>query len=106
MEWVAISLSRESSQPKDWTHISCIGKQILYCWATREALFYFLYSGIKENSEPNIAKNVFTHSFNGYFSGTELYAVYRGSTNEKTGDALSLWSVASIGKERHKQTNE
>ena len=50
--------------------------------------------------------HVFTHSFNGYFLGTELYAVYRGSTNEKTGDALSLWSVASIGKERHKQTNE
>ena len=29
LEWVAISFSRESSQPKDWTHVSCIGRQIL-----------------------------------------------------------------------------
>ena len=31
--WIAISLSRGSSQPRDWTHISCIfciGRQILY----------------------------------------------------------------------------
>ena len=35
LEWVAISLSRGSSQPRDWT---CIGRQILYHWAIREAL--------------------------------------------------------------------
>ena len=27
----------ESSQTKDWTHVSCIGRQMLYHWATREA---------------------------------------------------------------------
>ena len=26
LEWVAISFSRGSSRPRDWTHISCIGK--------------------------------------------------------------------------------
>ena len=39
-EWVAISLSRGPSQPRDGTHISCItsiGRQILYNQATREA---------------------------------------------------------------------
>ena len=36
-EWVASFFSRGSSQPRDWTHISCIGRQILYHWATREA---------------------------------------------------------------------
>ena len=36
LEWVAISSSRGSSQPRDWTWISCIGRQILYCGATRE----------------------------------------------------------------------
>ena len=36
LEWVAISFSRGSSWPRDWTHISFIGKQILYHWATRE----------------------------------------------------------------------
>ena len=36
LEWVAISFSRGSSWPRDWTHVSFIGKQILYHLATRE----------------------------------------------------------------------
>ena len=36
LEWVAICFSRRSSQPRDWTCISCIGRWILYHWATRE----------------------------------------------------------------------
>ena len=41
LEWVSISSSRRSSWPGDQTHISCIsciGRRILYDWATREAL--------------------------------------------------------------------
>ena len=37
LEWVAISYSRWSSQPRDRTHVSCIswtGRRILYHWAT------------------------------------------------------------------------
>ena len=30
LEWVAISFSRGSPWPRDQTHVSCIGKQILY----------------------------------------------------------------------------
>jgi len=37
LKWVAISLSRGSSQPRNGTCISCIGRQILYCWATWES---------------------------------------------------------------------
>ena len=37
LEWVAISFSRRSSWPRGWTHVACIGKQVLYHWATREA---------------------------------------------------------------------
>ena len=37
LEWVAISFSRGSSQPRNWTHIYCIGRQILWCWATGRA---------------------------------------------------------------------
>ena len=37
LEWVAISSSRGSFSPRDWTHISCIGRRILYNWATWEA---------------------------------------------------------------------
>ena len=41
VEWVANSFSRGSSQPKDQTCVSCIpciGRWILYCWATWEAI--------------------------------------------------------------------
>ena len=38
LEWVTISSSRGSSQPRGQTHISCIGRWVLYHWATREAL--------------------------------------------------------------------
>ena len=37
VEWVAISFFRGSSWTRDQTHISCIGRWILYHWATREA---------------------------------------------------------------------
>ena len=30
LEWVAISFSRRYSRPRDGTHVSCIGRQILY----------------------------------------------------------------------------
>ena len=46
LEWVAISFSRRSSQPKDWICISCIGKQIFYKWATWEAQWSILLMGI------------------------------------------------------------
>ena len=37
LEWVAISFSRGSSQPKDQIHISCIGRQVPYHCTTWEA---------------------------------------------------------------------
>ena len=38
-EWVAISFSRESSQPRDWTQVSHIAGRRFILWATREAWF-------------------------------------------------------------------
>ena len=35
--WVAIFFSTRSSQHRDTTHVSCIGRSILYHWATWEA---------------------------------------------------------------------
>ena len=37
LEWVAMPFSRGSSPPRDWTCLSCIGRQIPYHWATWEA---------------------------------------------------------------------
>ena len=45
LEWVAISLSRGSSQSRTPTRISCIscmGRQILYHWATSEASHHIM----------------------------------------------------------------
>ena len=38
LEWVAISFSRGSSQSRVWTYVSCSDRQILFHWATWEAL--------------------------------------------------------------------
>ena len=37
LERIAISFSRGSSRPRDWTQVSCIGRWIIYHWATRGA---------------------------------------------------------------------
>ena len=38
LEWIAIPFFRGSSQPKDWTQISCIAGRLFTIWATRETL--------------------------------------------------------------------
>ena len=43
--WVAISSSSGSSGPRGRTYISfisCVGRQILYCWATEETVYFIL----------------------------------------------------------------
>ena len=43
MGWVDIPFSRGSSQPKDWTPISCIAGRFFTFWDTREALRFWYY---------------------------------------------------------------
>ena len=38
LEWVAISFSRGSSQPRDWTRVSRLAGRCFNLWATRETL--------------------------------------------------------------------
>ena len=40
LEWVAIPSSRDSSRPKDQTHVSCITGRFFSHWATWEAHHY------------------------------------------------------------------
>ena len=42
LEWVASSSSRGSSRPRDRTCISCIGRRVLYPWATWKAPHAFI----------------------------------------------------------------
>ena len=57
-----------SSQIRGWTHVPCIGRWILYHWATREApenLIYFYDDAIRPNLSPlstylNVTKSKLT----------------------------------------------
>ena len=40
LEWVAISFSKGSSPPRDWTQVSCTAGRRFNLWATREAPVY------------------------------------------------------------------
>ena len=37
LEWVAVPFSKGSSQPRDWTQVSCIAGAFFTNWATRKA---------------------------------------------------------------------
>ena len=43
LEWVSISSFRGSSWTRNQTWVSCIGRQILYHWATREARLFVYF---------------------------------------------------------------
>ena len=43
LEWVAISFSRGCSQPRDQTHISFIGRQVLFHWAPGDGFAGWLW---------------------------------------------------------------
>ena len=56
LEWVAISYSRGSSWPRDWTHVSrgsCTGRRILYHWATWEAKTKSCCAGLSHSVMPD-----------------------------------------------------
>ena len=64
LEWVAISSSKGSSWPRDWTHVSyvsCIGKRVLYHHDLEEIL-----PDSKSISSPNSHGCWDTITFNGY----------------------------------------
>ena len=57
LEWVVTSFSRASSWIKDQTCISCIGRWILYHWATREAQVLTWFKRWYLHSAPKWALN-------------------------------------------------
>ena len=65
LEWVGYPFSRGSSQPRNWTEVSCIVGGIFTSWAPREALnIMLLCIKRKENNEmlqgENNEKNLIT----------------------------------------------
>ena len=46
LDWIAISFSRGSSQPGDWTcisYVSCVGRQVLYHWSHLGSPYMYIY---------------------------------------------------------------
>ena len=58
LTWIAISLSKGSSQPKDQTQVNYIGRRILYYWATREE---YQWRPTNYKKEPNKYARVETY---------------------------------------------
>ena len=61
LEWVAIPFSRGSSQPRDQTRSSCIGRWIFYHWPTWEAL-KFSCNSINKDDEDKDGRNDINHN--------------------------------------------
>ena len=43
LEWVAISFSRGSSQPRDWIHVSCTAGRFFTNWATKSLFIKVIF---------------------------------------------------------------
>jgi len=92
LEWVTISFSRGSSQPRDWTHVSCVsctGRRILYYRATWEAPLILSLSG----QHAQLAKMYwwlfsFTHGWCGGWGSNGGYP--QGTTHQQTCRKLAL----------------
>ena len=58
LEWVAISFSRRSSQPRDWTRISRIAGRCFTIWATREAVTDLIFLGSKITEDGDCSQEI------------------------------------------------
>ena len=63
--WVAVFFSKGSSQPRDQTWVSCIGRQILYYWATWSPVHHIR----------NLQKSRYVDSNKPYRNGGNLLAL-------------------------------
>ena len=69
LEWVAISFSRRSSQPRDQTRASRIGGRCFKLWVTREALMRWM------EQEPIIQSEVSQKEKHQYSILTHIYGI-------------------------------
>ena len=87
LEWDTILFSRQSSQLKDWTQVSCIAGTFFTVWATREAwkvvtikmqlitfIFphLFIFYGVENSFLPPLDENSADHRF---YLSSHLYQI-------------------------------
>ena len=71
-EWLAISFSRGSSSPRDWTWVSCIAGRLFTIWVTREVI---LDKKKKEREKNHLSDN---HLFlNIYFAFCHVFSLLK-----------------------------
>ena len=101
LEWAAIPFSRRSSQPRDWTQVSCIVGIQFMVWTTREVnriLEWATVSFSRESSWPRIEP---VSPVSPALAGSSLPLSHQHSTSqyhikylreEKLSHARSLWN--------------
>ena len=94
LEWVAISLFRESSQARHQTNASCIDRRILYHWATWEAHFYN-YSAQKSKKTNKEKKKTWSSSWVMFFLSSKIQN-YPGNKMGLTVKIYPEWSLLSL----------
>ena len=68
LEWVAISFSRGSSQPRNWTQVFCIAGRFFTYWATREEITKWWAPNQKLLYKPEPSCNNFEWKKKSHFS--------------------------------------
>ena len=61
LEWIAISFSKGSSRPRDWTQVSCVVDRRFTVWATREVMRVYTHAHIKMTYTPDSYEPCFSH---------------------------------------------
>ena len=104
LEWVAISFSSGSSPLRDWSHISCIGRRILYHCTTWEALMRV--SENQTNLQLTSCQVGMDHSFTKYLldassvegNGNPLqYSCLEKSHEQRSLAGYSPWGLQRAG---------
>ena len=81
LNWLAISFSRGSSRPRDWTHVFCIGRHILYHWVTWEA-------PLATVAVPAVKLSSWQHTVAEWWQGSGLSLLIRPAMLLIQGDSL------------------
>ena len=95
LEWVAFPFSGGSSQPRDWTQVSCIASGFFTSWATREVQEY--WSGLPSPSPVDLPDSELNLHCRQILLPAELWGKPINSTYLSSALVVRGWT---IGKEQ------
>ena len=109
LEWIAISSSRKSSQPKDQTGISCascLAVRFFYHWATREAFHPWIQLKMSWKWDWNTVKiqQLLCLNFSSWMTAGSVSAVatrwisFWGGTDQQSEIISQVWQCQDTGQ--------